>query len=231
MASDHKGRFGVFAALPLPDVEGSLREIEYAFDVLKADGIGLVTNFGDVYPGDPSIAAVFDELNRRKAVVYFHPTSTACCANLLPGLPAPLIEFAFDTTRAIVSLLTQGTVARCPDIRFIFSHGGGALPMLAGRIAGIAKALPALGQKFPAGLMPEFKRLHYDVVSLFDPIAFNAAKSLVGTAQLLFGTDYPYWDPTTNLDALAAQTLDGTERRAIERENAIRLLPQLGRTP
>lgn len=228
MARDHKGRFGVFAALPVPDVDASLREIAYAFDVLKVDGIGLVTNFADLYPGDPSVAPIFDELNRRKTVVYFHPTATDCCANLLPGTPAPLIEFAFDTTRAIVSLLLNGTIARCPDIKFIFSHGGGTIPMLAGRIAGIARTLPKMAEKFPGGLMPEFRKLYYDTVSLFDPIAFAATRALVGNSQLLFGTDFPYWDPAANIDALAAQKLEPQERAAIERNNALGLFPRFG---
>src|SRR5262249_61262222 len=124
LARDHRGRFAVFATLPLPDVDASLREIEHALDTLGAVGFGLVTNYGDKWPGDPAFAPVFDELNRRKAVVYFHPTESPAFENILPNVPPPMIEFPFDTTRAIVSLLFGGTVARCPKISWNFSTCG-----------------------------------------------------------------------------------------------------------
>lgn len=227
MAGDYKGRFGVFAALPFPDVEASLREIEYAMDELRADGIGLLTNYDDVWPGDPRFAPIFEEINRRKAVVYFHPTAAKCCLNLIPGITPAVIEFAFDTTRAIASLLFSGTFARCPDIRFIFSHGGGTLPMLAGRIAATARIRKDLPQVAPNGVMHEFKKLYYDTVSVFDPTGFNALRQLAGTSKLLFGSDFPYWPPETNVSALAAQDLDAADLRRIERDNALALLPRL----
>src|SRR5271170_7956834 len=130
MIRDHRGRFGLFAAMPMPDVEGTLHEIEYALDTLKADGIGLMTSYGDRWPGDPAFEPVMQELNRRKAVVYTHPTVANCCRNLIPGLPPPVIEFGTDTTRAIAQLVFGGTAARFPDIKFIFSHAGGTMPFL-----------------------------------------------------------------------------------------------------
>src|SRR6202049_2811823 len=125
MAKDFPGRFGFFAAVPLPDTEGSLREIAYALDVLKADGIGFLTSYGDKWPGDLAYAPVFDELNRRKAVVYFHPTAPNCCRTLIPDVPEALTEYPQDTTRAITSLLYSGSFTRFSGIRFIFSHAGG----------------------------------------------------------------------------------------------------------
>ena len=229
MTRDYKGRFGVFATLALPDIEGSLREIEYAFDVLKVDGIGLVTNYDAIWPGDARFAPIWDELNRRKAVVYFHPTCAACCQNLIPQVTMAVVEFAFDTTRAIVSLLFSGTFARCPDIRFIFSHGGGTLPMLFGRIAATARNRSDLASVAPNGVMHEIKKLYLDTVSVFDPVSFNALKQMTPLSQLLFGTDYPYWTTDVNVSALAAQTLTPAELRAIERDNALALLPQLAR--
>jgi predicted TIM-barrel fold metal-dependent hydrolase len=227
MAADHKGRFGVFAALPLPDVEGSLREIEYAFDVLKADGVGLMTNYGDTWPGNAKYAPVFDELNRRKAVAYFHPTAPGFCTGLLPEIPPPMVEFPFDTTRAILTLLFSGTFTRCPDVRFIFSHAGGALPMLAHRIAAVAATRKELAEQMPKGAMHEFGRLFYDVVNASNPISFNAIRQLAGIPQLLYGSDFPFWSPQLTVDALAKLGLTPGEMRAVERDNALRLLPRL----
>ena len=228
LARDHKGRFAVFATLPLPDVDASLRAIEHALDTLGAVGFGLVTNYGDKWPGDPAFTPVFDELNRRKAVVYFHPTDSPAFDGILPDVPSPMIEFPFDTTRAIVSLLFSGTFTRCSDIRWIFSHGGGALPMLAARIAGIAKNRKDLTARVPNGVLPELRKLHYDIAGVIDPIPFNAIRSLVGSSQLLFGTDYPFWAPSVAIKVLDDLGVTGAERDGIEHNNARVLLPNLG---
>lgn len=229
MVRDHKGRFGVFAALPLPDVEGSLKEIEHAFDVLKADGIGLMTNYNNQYPGEAAFAPVFDELNRRKAVVYFHPTSCGTCSNLLPGVPPPTIEFPHDTARAITSLLYSGTFHRCPDIKWIFSHGGGTLPMVAHRLQGLLRVRKDLAAQMPNGVAAELKKLHYDVVGVANAGAFAAVKHMAGIPQLLFGTDYPFWAGEVTVKSVSELGLGAADLQAIEHDNALRLMPRLGR--
>ena len=152
----HPGRFGSFASIPLPDTEGSLREIEYALDVLKADGICLLSSYGDKWLGDPAYRTVLDELNRRRAIVYVHPTAPNCCRDLMSYIPQPLIEFPHDTTRTITSLLYTGSFGRLRDIRFIFSHAGGTVPMLAGRIVQLGKRKD-LAEKVPDGVEYELK--------------------------------------------------------------------------
>ena len=229
LAGDHKGRFGVFAMLPLPDIEGSLREIEYALDVLRLDGIGLLTNCADRWPGDELFAPVYEELDRRKAVVYFHPHFSDCCGTLLPGTRPPLIEYPFDTTRAIVSLFLNGRLSRCPNIRFIFSHGGGTLPMLAHRIEDQVRTQKDLHERFPKGAVAEFSKLYLDVVSVANPIAFDAVRKLAGIPRLLFGSDFPFWSPEVTVSNLAKLELRPDDLRAIERENALRLFPRLER--
>src|SRR5262245_1390273 len=123
----YKGRFGLFAQLPLPDIDASLKEIEYAFDTLKADGVGLTTSIGNKWLGDPYFAPVFDELNRRNAVVYTHPVDAPCCQALQPGIQATTIEYNTDTSRTILSFLVNETPKRNPNLKFIFSHAGGTL--------------------------------------------------------------------------------------------------------
>lgn len=224
---DHPGRFGHFAALPMLDIDATLAEIAYAFDTLQADGIGLQTNYGDVWPGDPRFRPVFEELDRRKAVVYFHPLVAACCANLSLAIPPAMIEVPHDTTRAVVSLLLGGTFARCRNIKWLFSHAGGTVPMLAGRINSFLGARKDVATFAPEGVEGELRRLHYDTANAAYPGAMAALLKLVPAAQVLFGSDYPYFPPRAQLEALGALGFTAAERRGIERDNAVRLLPRL----
>jgi predicted TIM-barrel fold metal-dependent hydrolase len=227
MARDYPGRFGNFAAIPLPDVEGSLEEIAYAFDVLGADGIGLLTSYEDRWPGDPAFAAVFDELERRRAVVYVHPTSPACCRNLIPGIPPALTEFLFDTTRAITSLLFGGTFARCPNVRFIFSHGGGTMTVLSARIDAFGKRHAELADRIPGGALAALQRQYYDIANSTNPPAFAAIAALLPVSQLLFGSDFPYVPIAATTGGIARLGLDDGAWRRIDRENALGLFPRL----
>src|SRR5579871_1576370 len=186
LKQDHPGRFGMFALLPLPHIDECLKEIDYAINVLKCDGFKLQTSYETQWPGDPAFAPVFDELNRRKAVIFFHPTVPGCCTNLLPDLNPPLIEYPFDTTRAILSLGFGGTVRRCPEIRFIFAHGGGTIPMLAHRVSNLVKVRKDLAARLPDGAIAEFRKLYFDIVSATNPPAMAALLKLTTTQQLLF---------------------------------------------
>jgi predicted TIM-barrel fold metal-dependent hydrolase len=228
-AKDHRGRFGLFAALPLPDIDGSLREIEYALDTLKADGIGLLTSYGDKWLGDASFAPVWTELNRRKAVIYTHPTTAACCGNLRNEVPAVMIEWATDTTRTAASLLFSGTAARYPDIRWILSHAGGTVPFLLSRFVYQEKTMKGKEQALPQGLMYELKKLYYDTAQGNSAPALAALLKVAPTSQILFGTDYPFRTAAEEIGGLTAQRFPAKDLRAIERDNALRLLPALQR--
>ena len=224
--SDHPGRFGMFASLPLPDVDASLAEIDYALDTLKADGIGLLTSYGDRYPGDAAFQPVFDELDRRRATVYFHPTN-APCSQCLPEIPAATLDFPFDTTRAVVSLLYSGTFARCRDIRFVFSHAGGTVPFLAERIARLG-ARPGFKETVPNGVLPELERLYYDTALSANWLAFRSLLELVTPDKILFGSDYPFAPEATmtaTVQGLIDLGLDSAVLRGIERDNALALFP------
>jgi predicted TIM-barrel fold metal-dependent hydrolase len=224
MARDFPGRFGFFATLPLPDVEGSLAEIAYALDVLKADGIGFLTSYGDKWLGDAAFAAIFDELHRRNALVYVHPTVSDCCRSLLPGVAPAVIEFLFDTTRTITSLLFSGTFSRCSVIRFIFSHAGGALPMLAHRMSVSAGRFVA--DRLPNGAMYELQRLYFDLATTTHEIGLDAILKLVAADHVLLGTDYPFMPMAATIPGLDASGLPLDVQAAINRLGAAALVPR-----
>jgi predicted TIM-barrel fold metal-dependent hydrolase len=224
MARDHKGRYGLFAAVPMPDVDGTLAEIAHALDTLHADGIGFMTSYGDVWPGDKRFAPVFEELNRRQAVAYFHPLAPDCCGHLIPGVPASMLEYPQDTARAVVSLLFSGAFARYPDIRFVFSHAGASIPVLAGRIANGAKARKDLAEIAPEGIETALQKLYYDTAnSAFAP-TMAALLAFVPPTQVLFGSDYPYYTIAETIAGVDKLGLTAAQREAIERGNAERLL-------
>jgi len=229
LAADSRGRFGSFACLPLPNVEGSLREIEYALDTLKCDGIGLMTSYGDKWLGDGSFAPVMDELNRRKAVVYTHPLRPDCCRNLIVEVPPSAIEFGTDTTRTIASLLFTGTASRCPDIKFIFSHAGGTMPFLIERFVRLAMTSKAAAAKTPEGVMALLQRFHYDTAQAANPVAMGALAKIVPTTQILFGTDFPFRTSADHVNGLKAIFAEA-DLRKIESDNARALLPRLKAT-
>ena len=227
LVTDHPGRFGLFATIPLPDTEGSLKEIEYALDVLKADGIGLMTSYGKKWLGDAGFAPVWEELNRRKAVVYTHPLAPECCRNLQPEVTTGAIEYATDTTRAIASLVFSGTAARYPDIRWIFSHGGGTMPFLLSRFTREEKTLKEREQRLPRGVMHELKKFYYDTAQANHAGALAALTKLVPISQVLYGSDFPFRDGAEVNTGLAAYRFKARDLRAIERDNALRLMPHL----
>ncbi|MDB5899060.1 MAG: hypothetical protein JWP41_2662 [Ramlibacter sp.] len=224
MVRDHPGRFGLFATLPMTDVPATLREIAYVFDVLKADGVGLQTNYGDVWPGNPMFNPIWEELNRRKAVVYFHPLVASCCGRLSVGTFPAVIEVPHDTTRAVTSLMLSGALVRNRDIKWLFSHAGGTVPMLAGRMAFFFKARPDAQAIAPDGFEAEFRRLYYDTANATDAAPMAALLKLVPQSQVVYGSDYPYVAMDTQVTALRSLGLAASTTRAIEVGNARRLL-------
>jgi len=225
-AGDNKGRLGIFAALPVPDLDGSLKEVEYAYDTLKADGINMYTNYGDKWLGDPYFAPLFEELNRRKAVVYTHPISANCCRNVLPDIADSAIEWGTDTTRAITRLIFSGSAAKYPDIRWIFSHAGGTMPYLVERFNLIAKSAKFAPQ-FPQGFVAAANRLYYDTAQTANPAAMSSLRKVVNLSQIVFGTDYPYRTCTEHVKGLKeCGQFTAKELLAIDRGNALTLLPR-----
>lgn len=223
---EHPERFGALAILPLPDVDAALRELEYAMDILHLDGVVLSSSVEGRYPGDPAFEELFTELNRRKAVVFLHPTVPAINTGLKLDLPPFLVEFVFDTTRAVTNLIYSGTIERCPDIRFILAHAGGTVPYLAYRIASGQVMLPGA----PQGVLTYLKQLYYDTALSANPYALRSLQELVDASHILFGSDYPFApEIVTGFTVQGIQNYDGFDeqaRKAIERESALALFPR-----
>jgi len=221
LISDHPGRFGGWAMLPLTDTEGSLKEIAYALDTLKLDGIGLMTNYRDKWLGDPSFLPVMEELNRRKCVVYTHPSTADCCVNLLKTEPPTLVEWGTDTTRTIGDIVFSGNAAKFRDIKWIFSHAGGTMPFLIERFI----RQPMIDAKFkpmtPDGALAELTRFYYDTAQTSNKASMSALTAVIPTSQILFGTDFPY---RTGIDHVKGLRSSGVFTDAqimeIERGNA-----------
>ena len=227
LADDSRGRLRMFAMLPMPHVDATVKEMAYALDVLKADGVAFMTSYGNQYLGDAAFAPVMDELQRRKATAYTHPNDPACCLNLGSGVPPVIIEYGTDTTRTIASLVFSGTAQRCPDINFIFSHAGGTLSALTERFTVQMMRPPYAKPGFTAErVLSELRRFYYDTAQTSNPVAMASLTRLVPTSQIVYGTDFPYRSAAEHTQGLA-QIFSGAELRAIERDNALRILPRL----
>ncbi len=232
---DHPGRFGLFAPLPLPDIEGSLKEIEYVFDTLKADGLGLLTSYGDLWLGDPKLRPVFEELNRRKAIVFVHTTDASCCvpatlSYMTPPANTSWIEWPMNTARCIYSLMANGVFRDLPNIRFIFAHGGGVMPLLIARLRGMRKtttvATADYDKFFPNGVDAEFAKLYFETAQAFDPVNFDALSKLVPSSHIMYGSDYPWFSIEPSYEGFNALKLSPGLRHAIARGNAETLMPR-----
>jgi predicted TIM-barrel fold metal-dependent hydrolase len=229
VVQDHPTRFGLFAAMPLPDVDATLKEIAYAYDQLHADGVGFMTSFGDTWLGNAAYRPVFEELNRRNAVVFTHPTAADCCRNLNYGVAPGSMEYGTDTTRAITDVCYSGYAAQFPNIKWIWSHGGGSMPFLAGRIAGGSANKKA---EMPNGMMAELKKMYYDLAGAANAGVVASLRQLVTPDKILFGTDFPPGGHVLE-QAQAIRELkmfNAAELQMVERDNAVKLIPRLKNT-
>jgi 6-methylsalicylate decarboxylase len=204
-----------------------LREIEYARDTLKMDGICMMTDYQGKFLGDPAFAPVMEELNRRKAVVYTHPFRNECCRNLVPDVFEPLVELGADTTRTIASLLFSGSAARFPDIKWIFSHAGGTAPFLMQRFTYYFAARKDLQQRLPEGPAYYLSRFYYDTANAMTIHPLASLTKVVAPMQIVFGTDFPFLTAKNTAAGLRAVGLfSATDLQAIERGNAAGLMPR-----
>ena len=225
----HPDRFAFLASLPLPDIEGALAEITYALNVLHADGVVLETNARGQYPGDPAMEPVLDALDQRHALVVLHPTSPPNWEAVSRGWGRPMIEFPFDTTRAVADLLLRGGLTRHPRIRMVVPHGGGALAALADRIDGFARIFAAADTPDIAG---QLRNLYYDLAGAPVPRQLPSLLAMTSPSPLLYGTDWP-WTPEAAVTAITAgikatPLLDDDQITAMMTTNGLPLLDRFG---
>lgn len=226
MRRDHPGRFGIFAPLSMLNIDATMKEIEHGLDVIKADGINLQTNYGNKWLGNPLYKPILEELNRRKAVVFVHPLVATCCAHPSVGTFPAVIEVPHDTTRTVTSLLLSGSFARYRDMKWLFSHAGGTIPMMAGRINAFYGRRPNLKQFAPDGIFGELARLYYDTANATYAPTMAALRKLVPVSQITYGSDYPYF-PLDQKKDLPKLGFSASDVQAIESGNATRLMPRL----
>ena len=227
VARQHPGRFGHFASLPMPDVEGCVEEAGYALEELGSHGLTIETNAQGSYLGDPSYEPLWSELDRRNGVVFVHPTSPQCADAVSLGRPRPMLEFIFDSTRAVSDLVFAGVLTRYPNIRWIFTHGGGTLPLLADRIE-LFRELFMGGDPTEPTAPKQIRRLWFDMAGTPFPNQIPALVRAFGSERVLYGSDY-CWTPaqgsTAQVESVdAAEQPPGDTWRALTTRNAIRLL-------
>ena len=227
IARAHPDRFGHFASLSSPDVEGALEQLTHALDDLGSDGVILETNSGGVYLGDFRNEPLYEELNRRHAVVFVHPTSPPHAEQISLGRPRPMLEFIFDSTRTVSDLVFSGTLTRYPDIQWVFTHGGGTLPLLADRME-MFRTVIFGGTPAESTVQEQVAGLWFDMAGTPFPCQIPALAESCGTDRLLYGSDY-CWTPAAGVAAqiasidAAPQPADDTWR-ALTTRNAQRLL-------
>jgi aminocarboxymuconate-semialdehyde decarboxylase len=224
-------RFGGFACLPLPDIDASMHELSYVLDVLELDGVVLFTNSLGVYLGDARLDPVFEELERRNAVVYVHPNPSPDPVAHSLGLPDNLIDFTSDTNRAVAQMHYTGRFARTPNVKYIFSHAGGSIPYLAARFAIIDEMgfIPGAEQRGTAADM--FRRIYWDTaLAASDPV-LRMLRDVAGIDRILYGTDFPYLRRDLAVGSkqriLQISELNAREKTDILGGNSSRLFPRV----
>ena len=225
-------RFANLAALPLPDVDAALKEIDFAFDERGFDGVGLFSSYEGRYLGDSLFDPVLERLNDRGATLFIHPVQPAAFDTIGLGLPSPILEFPFDSTRMLTNLLRSGALGRFTKLNMVVPHGGGTVPFLATRITGSVARFPGRGGPISiANAMQQLRSVHYDLTAMGHKTNLAILKEFVAVDRLVVGYDYPYMPEATIAPHI--RTFDGfagfseEEKETIRTRNAMRLLPRL----
>lgn len=223
LVKDRPDRFGLFASLPLPDVDGAIAETAYALDELHADGVVLLSNVQGRYLGDPSYEPLWAELERRHTVVFIHPDAPPL--TMLDGMPSPLLDFPFDTTRTALHMIAKGVFRRHPTLRVILSHAGGFLPYAAYRFTGVASFNEGITAET---VMEDLLKFYLDTALSSTPVSLPSLTAFADPTHITFGSDFPF-APSTRIfdDMLDGSDLSDELKVAINRGNAEALFPRL----
>jgi 6-methylsalicylate decarboxylase len=230
LVSKRPDRFGNFATLPMQGLEGALAETEYAFDTLKVDGVVLLSTYHGHYLGDPSFEQLWAEFDRRNAVVFVHPGKPSI--PVLDGIPGPILDYPFDTTRSALQLVVNGVLRRHLRVKIILSHGGGFLPYASHRFAELMSAIQS-GTPSVVDLLKDFQRFYFDTALTASPTALPSLTKFAGAGQMLYGSDFPYAPVSVSASFTAKldrySELTPQEHGALNRGNSTRLFPRLDR--
>src|SRR6266508_1400540 len=224
-------RFGAFGTVPMWDVRGAIDEIVHSLDVLEHDGVSLFASYGEKFLGDPFFDPVLDALNARDAVVFVHPGLHPSSKGLALRWPGFMMEYLFDTTRAVVNLVFSGAIERYPRIRFILPHAGGLVPYFAWRLAVspmIDKRLPQLSRD---RVLSGLQHFWYDNALAPGEATFGALDHVALPERIVFGTDYPFANPRVIAEMVKTHEsglYTDARRAAIDRDNALALFPKYG---
>jgi predicted TIM-barrel fold metal-dependent hydrolase len=217
-----RDRFGFFATLPLPDVDGAIKEAAHALDTLNADGVVLLANYEGRYLGDETFVPLLEFLHERGAVVFVHPGELPAAP--VPGVPSFTADFLLDTTRTALSLILSRAMERFAGIRFILGHAGGFVPYIAYRI------LLTMVKEQMTPSLEVLKRFYYDIALSATPAALPSLLEVAGPERVTYGSDFPFAPPVA-VGFVNGQyeqyPLDPAVRAAIDRGNAETLFPRL----
>src|SRR5882762_3351886 len=236
IVSRHPGRFGAVATLPGQDADGAVAEIIYALDILKMDGVSTSTSISDVYLGEPQFDPWFEELSRREATLFVHPTFTKASLTVLNGLNPSVLEFMFDTTRMITNMVATGAKKRFSNIKIISTHGGGTIPYLVNRIQTLEHAFgvgPGRLELSPKEVREGIASFYYDLTAATSDAQLGAILELVPVSQLVMGLDFPFMPKSTFAPTIGDigrySAFSEADLRKISYENAFRLYPELAK--
>lgn len=223
----HPGKMGFATYLPLPNVVGSVAEVRRGYDELGALAVKVPSNANGVYLGDALLDPLYQELDRRRAVVIIHPTGPSTSANTFTFQLKPMYEFLADTTRSVIDLILRGVIERFPNIRWVVPHCGSFLPEVAHRMDSLVPMLSPRGIMPQVDVVADIRSLYFDLAGVAQPVMLDALLKVADPTHLLYGSDYPYTPVPAiahgKASLLADPLLAGLEQNVFH-DNAARLL-------